>query len=65
MLTMASEQNSTGYIQHHLQNMTYGKLPEGYVRVDEHGHEHVLEHSQWTFAHTSQEAVDMGFLRFT
>lgn len=58
---MASEQTSTGYIQHHLQNMTYGKLPEGYVRVDAEGHEHVLEHSEWTMAHSSQEAADMGF----
>ncbi|MDX5327260.1 MAG: F0F1 ATP synthase subunit A, partial [Marinobacter sp.] len=22
------------YIQHHLQNLTYGKLPAGYERVD-------------------------------
>lgn len=58
---MASEQTSTGYIQHHLQNMTYGKLPEGYVRVDAEGHEHVLESAQWTMAHSSQEAADMGF----
>lgn len=58
---MASEQSSTGYIQHHLQNMTYGKLPEGYVRVDAEGHEHVLEHAQWTMAHSAQEAADMGF----
>ncbi|BFM09836.1 F0F1 ATP synthase subunit A [Halioxenophilus aromaticivorans] len=58
---MASEQTSTGYIQHHLQNMTYGKLPAGYVRVDAEGHEHVLESTQWTMAHSSQEAADMGF----
>ncbi len=59
---MASEaQTSTGYIQHHLQNLTFGKLPEGYVRVDSHGHEHVLEQAKWTLAHSSQEAADMGF----
>ncbi len=58
---MASEQTSTGYIQHHLQNMTYGKLPAGYVRVDAEGHEHVLESAQWTMAHSYQEAADMGF----
>ncbi|MCE2028027.1 F0F1 ATP synthase subunit A [Sessilibacter corallicola] len=59
---MASEaQDSTGYIQHHLQNMTFGKLPAGYERVDEEGHVHVLEQAQWTFAHSSQEATDMGF----
>ena len=58
---MASEQTSTGYIQHHLQNMTYGKLPAGYERVDAEGHKHVLETAQWTMAHSSQEAADMGF----
>jgi F-type H+-transporting ATPase subunit a len=55
---MASEQNSTGYIQHHLQNMTYGKLPEGYVRDDGT----VLQESTWTLAHSAQEATDMGFM---
>lgn len=55
---MASEQQtSTGYIQHHLQNMAYGKLPEGYVREDGT----VLQESVWTMAHSSQEATDMGF----
>ncbi|MYM63789.1 F0F1 ATP synthase subunit A [Pseudomaricurvus sp. HS19] len=60
---MASEgQTSTQYIQHHLQNLTYGKLPAGYVRTDAEGHEHVLEQATWTMAHTSQEAKDMGFM---
>ncbi|MBR9909946.1 MAG: F0F1 ATP synthase subunit A [Gammaproteobacteria bacterium] len=59
---MASEGlTQTGYIQHHLQNMAYGKLPAGYVRVDAEGHQHVLEQATWTLAHTSQEAADMGF----
>ena len=59
---MASEElTQTGYIQHHLQNMAYGKLPAGYERVDAEGHVHVLEHATWTLAHSSQEAVDMGF----
>ncbi|WP_370980533.1 F0F1 ATP synthase subunit A [Agaribacterium sp. ZY112] len=52
---------ATGYIQHHLQNMTYGKLPSGYVRHNSDGTETVLEQSTWTLAHTSQEAKDMGF----
>lgn len=60
---MASEgQTSTQYIQHHLQNLTYGKLPQGYVRVDAEGHQHVLEHDTWTMAHSSEEAKDMGFM---
>ncbi|CAA0116711.1 ATP synthase subunit a [BD1-7 clade bacterium] len=48
---------SSGYILHHLQNLTYGKLPEGYIRDG-----HVLAHDTWTFAHTAQEATDMGFM---
>lgn len=51
----------TGYIQHHLQNMTYGKLPEGYQRHNADGTYTVLEESQWTMAHSYQEAKDMGF----
>jgi F-type H+-transporting ATPase subunit a len=56
-----AEKDSTGYIQHHLQNMAYGKLPEGYERVDADGNVHVLEQATWTLAHSSQEAADMGF----
>ncbi|WP_250656049.1 F0F1 ATP synthase subunit A [Alkalimarinus coralli] len=36
---------ASSYIQHHLQNLTYGKHPEG----------------GWMFAHTAQEAKEMGF----
>ncbi|HKK15149.1 MAG TPA: F0F1 ATP synthase subunit A [Gammaproteobacteria bacterium] len=58
---MASEGlTPTGYIQHHIQNMTYGHLPAGYERADGH----VLEQATWTFAHTAQEASDMGFWAF-
>ncbi|WP_237059805.1 F0F1 ATP synthase subunit A [Microbulbifer sediminum] len=55
---MAGEaQTATDYIQHHLQNMAYGKLPAGYTRADGT----VLSESTWTMAHSSQEAADMGF----
>jgi len=54
---MAAEQTATGYIQHHLQNLAYGKLPAGYTRADGT----VLSDSTWTIAHSSQEAADMGF----
>lgn len=55
---MASEElTTTGYIQHHLQNMAYGKLPEGYVRSDGS----VMDQAAWTLAHSTQEASDMGF----
>lgn len=56
---MASEQvTSTEYIQHHLQNMTWGKLPAGYERYDGT----VLQDSTWTLAHSAQEAAAMGFM---
>ncbi|MFI2811103.1 MULTISPECIES: F0F1 ATP synthase subunit A [Microbulbifer] len=55
---MAGEaQTATDYIQHHLQNMAYGKLPAGYTRADGT----VLSESTWTMAHSSREAADMGF----
>lgn len=53
---------STEYIQHHLQNWTYGKLPAGYERYDYKGKlVEVLEQDTWTSAITYQEAADMGF----
>lgn len=56
---MASEGiTSTGYIQHHIQNLVYGKLPEGYERYDGH----VLEEATWTFARNAGEAKAMGFM---
>ncbi len=43
---MAGEvHTSAEYIRHHLQNLTYGKLPDG----------------SWGFAHTADEAKEMGF----
>ena len=36
---------SSEYIQHHLTNWTYGKHPDGH----------------WGFAHSAQEATEMGF----
>ena len=43
--------NSGEYIKHHLQNLTYGKFPQG--------HEHA---GHWGFAHNAQEAREMGFM---
>lgn len=58
---MASEATtSIDYIQHHLQNMAFGKLPAGYVRYDGT----VLDQPVWTLAHSSKEAMDMGFWTF-
>jgi F-type H+-transporting ATPase subunit a len=42
---------ASGYIKHHLQNLTYGKFPES--------HEHA---GSWGFAHSAQEAKEMGFM---
>ncbi len=44
---MAAE-TASGYIQHHLQNLTYGQHPV----------------NGWSFAHTAQEAKEMGFWAF-
>ncbi|MGL6159581.1 F0F1 ATP synthase subunit A [Microbulbifer sp.] len=55
---MAGEaQTATDYIQHHLQNMAYGKLPAGTTRPDGT----VLPESTWTLAQSSEEASQMGF----
>ncbi len=60
-MASGTELTSNSYLQHHLQNLVFGKLPAGYERIDAEGHSHVLEHAEWTLAHTSQEAMDMGF----
>jgi F-type H+-transporting ATPase subunit a len=60
---MAGEsQTTTGYIQHHLTNLTYGKLPAGYERADHHGHVEKLETATWTMAQSPAEAKAMGFM---
>lgn len=50
------------YIKHHLTNMTYGKLPAGYIRMDTHGEQHTLEQNTWTLAHNDAEMAEMGFM---
>tara|TARA_R110001592_G_scaffold4275_15_gene24059 strand:- start:8099 stop:8953 length:855 start_codon:yes stop_codon:yes gene_type:complete len=52
--------SSADYIQHHLQNLTYGKLPAEYVRADGT----ILEQTTWTMAKSGVEASDMGFMAF-
>lgn len=44
---MAAE-TASGYIQHHLQNLTFGQLPDG----------------GWGFAHSAEQAKAMGFWAF-
>ena len=47
---------TSGYIKHHLTNLTYGQLPEGFERYDGT----VLSEATWTIAH-GEEAASMGF----
>ena len=56
---MAAEGGLTtsGYIIHHLTNLTYGKLPEGFTRYNG---ELVGDGGTWTIAH-GNEAASMGF----
>lgn len=58
---MASEAiTSTSYIQHHLQNLIYGKLSAGSTLCDGT----TLEADTWVMAHCSGEASQMGFQAF-
>ena len=59
-MASGTELTSNSYLQHHLQNLVLGKLPEGYERADGH----VLEQATWTLAHSPKEALDMGFWSF-
>ena len=52
--------STTEYIQHHLQNLVYGKLPEGFERHSDVGGE-VLSADTWTMAHGATEVAAMGF----
>lgn len=58
---MASEggyANSAEYIQHHLTNLTYGKLDAGATLCDGS----VAEEAYWGLAHCGAEASEMGFM---
>lgn len=57
--------DATGYIKHHLTNLTYGELPAGYERLDADGKViEELTEATWTLAISGQEATDMGFWAF-
>ena len=47
---------TTEYIEHHLQNLVYGRLPAGYERELEHGRE-ILSENTWTLAHGAGEVA--------
>lgn len=56
---MAGEnQTVSEYIVHHLTNLTFGKLPEGFERYDGSV---VAEGGAWVMAHGGDEAAAMGF----
>lgn len=57
---MAGEnQTVSEYIVHHLTHLTYGKLPEGFVKADGTV---VGASGEWTFAHGPQDIAAMGFM---
>jgi len=59
-----------GYIQHHLTNLTYGKLPYDsevwHCNKETHTWDipTIVPADTWTFAHGSAQAADMGFWAF-
>ncbi|MDO3387670.1 F0F1 ATP synthase subunit A [Gilvimarinus sp. SDUM040013] len=57
MAADGSSLTTTGYIQHHLTNWTYGKLPAG-TYCDGTS---VQETTGWTTAHCAEEMAAMGF----
>ena len=58
MAAAGEELTISGYIVHHLTNLTYGKLPADFVRADGSV---VGEGGMWTMAHGGTEAAAMGF----
>lgn len=56
----------TGYIKHHLTNLTYGKVPAGTPVCDDHGEltGGVIEQSSWILARCDAQVDAMGFLAF-
>ncbi len=58
MAASGGEKTISEYIVHHLTNLTYGKLPEGFDR----GHGEIVgPGGEWTLAHGSDEIAAMGF----
>ena len=58
MAATGQEKTVSDYIVHHLTNLTYGKLPEGFERYDG---ETVGTGGEWVFAHGADEIAAMGF----
>jgi F-type H+-transporting ATPase subunit a len=65
MATGSETPSSAEYIQHHLQNLVFGKLPAGYERTSYDGTlVEVLDSARWVWAQNSAEAAAMGFNAF-
>jgi len=58
MAATGQEKTVSDYIVHHLTNLTYGKLPEGFDRYDGRT---VGAGGEWAFAHGADEIAAMGF----
>lgn len=58
MAAAGQEKTVSDYIVHHLTNLTYGKLPEGFERYDG---QTVGVGGEWTIAHGADEIAAMGF----
>ena len=58
MASEGSTQTVSEYITHHLTNLTYGKLPEGFAREDGSV---IGDGGAWVMAHGGDEAAVMGF----
>src|SRR5690554_3128908 len=63
---MAAGTTSKAYIEHHLTNLTYGKVPAGTPVCDAHGEltGDVLEQSSWILARCDAQVDAMGFWAF-
>lgn len=53
--------DATGYIKHHLTNLTYGQLPAGTDYIDESGNVSELTEATWMLAQSAEHAASMGF----
>jgi F-type H+-transporting ATPase subunit a len=56
--------DATGYIKHHLTNLTYGQLPAGTDYVDDEGKMSELTEATWMLAQNGEQASNMGFWAF-
>lgn len=56
--------DATGYIKHHLTNLTYGQLPAGTEYTTDEGKVSELTEATWMLAQSGEQAAEMGFWAF-